>query len=107
EDFSAKAQAAMAALGAQPGCQSLRLGRSLDEPNRWLLHSEWDSVGSYRRALSAYDVKVHAVPVMYYAVDEPSAYEVLISSTAQSVAEFPSDRAADGQTAAPGRRANR
>ncbi len=34
-------------------------------------------MGSYRRALSAYDVKLGAVPLLSRAVDEPSAYEVL------------------------------
>jgi hypothetical protein len=34
-------------------------------------------VGSYRRALSAYDVKVTAVPLLSQAIDEPSAYELV------------------------------
>jgi hypothetical protein len=40
-----------------------------------VLTSTWENIGSYRRALSAYDVKVNAVPVLYRAIDEPSAYE--------------------------------
>jgi hypothetical protein len=36
-------------------------------------------VGSYRRALSSYDVKVTAVPLLSLAYDEPSAFEVMHS----------------------------
>ena len=32
--------------------------------------------GAYRRALSAYDVKLDAVPLLSRALDEPSAYEI-------------------------------
>jgi hypothetical protein len=53
------------------------VGRSTDDPTLWLMTLRWDGVGSYRRALSAYDVKVAAVPLLSTAVDEPTAYEVL------------------------------
>jgi hypothetical protein len=43
----------------------------------WVLETRWTNVGSYRRALSAYDVKLGAVPLLSRAIDEPSAYEVL------------------------------
>jgi hypothetical protein len=42
-----------------------------------VLTTQWVTVGAYRRALSSYDVKTRAVPVMQHALDEPSAYEVL------------------------------
>ena len=38
---------------------------------------EWDGVGAYRRALSSFDVKVNAVPLLSAAIDEPSAYELV------------------------------
>ena len=34
----------------------------------------WDNVGSYRRALSSYDVKVAVVPLLAQAVDEATAF---------------------------------
>ncbi len=40
------------------------MGRNTDDPELWLLTTEWESVGAYRRALSAYDVKLTAVPVL-------------------------------------------
>ena len=49
----------------------------LDGPDLWVLTTRWENVGAYRRALSSYDVKMRAVPVLYRAVDEPSAYEVV------------------------------
>ncbi len=42
-----------------------------------MLTTTWANVGSYRRALSAYDVKMTAVPLLSRAVDEPSAYETV------------------------------
>ena len=40
-----------------------------------MLTTEWEGPGAYRRALSAYDVKLAAVPTLSRAIDEPSAYE--------------------------------
>ncbi|HSS66940.1 MAG TPA: antibiotic biosynthesis monooxygenase, partial [Nocardioidaceae bacterium] len=48
-----------------------------DEPSLWLLTTEWRDVGSYRRALSSYEVKAQVVPLLSRAIDEPSAFEVL------------------------------
>jgi len=73
--FRDDAEAALAALGERPGFVRGRLGRNLDEPGLWLIATTWQDVGSYRRALSAYDVKVSAVPLLSRAIDEPSAYE--------------------------------
>ena len=51
------------------------LGQAPDDPQLWVLATEWEGVGAYRRALSSYDVKVTAVPLLSQALDEPSAYE--------------------------------
>lgn len=72
-----RAHAALGALAARPGYLRGRLARALDEPANWTIVTEWESVGAYRRALSAYEVKVHATPLLAEALDEPSAYEVL------------------------------
>ena len=47
--------------------------------------TEWDGVGSYRRALSRAEVKASAIPFLSYAIDEPSAYEVVHARTPDSV----------------------
>ena len=50
---------------------------NVDDPELWVLTTRWQNVGAYRRALSSYDVKVTAVPLLSRAIDEPSAYEPL------------------------------
>jgi len=70
-------RASLAVLLAQPGCEDGRIGRNVDEPSLWVMVTRWRDVGSYRRALSSYDVKVTAVPLLSQALDEPSAYEVV------------------------------
>ncbi len=76
-EFTAGAHAALRALGACPGYQRGRLGRAPDDPELWCLVTEWQSVGAYRRALSAYDVKLYATPLLARAIEEPSAFEPL------------------------------
>ena len=66
-----------ALLAAKAGYVAGAVGRNLDDPALWVLETRWANVGSYRRALSAYDVKLGAVPLLSRALDEPSAYEVI------------------------------
>ena len=70
-------EAALALLAQQSGYDDGRLGRNVDDPTLWTMVTRWRDVGSYRRALSSYDVKVGAVPLLSRAIDEPSAYEDL------------------------------
>ena len=96
----------LAALAERPGFRAGWLTRAVDEPDLLVLAHEWDDVGSYRRALSAYEVKV-LWPVLATAADEPSAFEVLVRRTPDSLVESASDRGADadsvglGHAAAP------
>ncbi|KRF15459.1 antibiotic biosynthesis monooxygenase [Nocardioides sp. Soil797] len=77
EAFRADLEATHALLAARPGYVGGTIGRNVDEPELWVLTTQWVNVGAYRRALSSYDVKVGAVPLLSRAVDEPSAYEVV------------------------------
>jgi quinol monooxygenase YgiN len=70
------------ALSGQRGYVAGRIGRNLDDPGLWVLTTEWEGPGAYRRALSAYDVKLAAVPTLSRALDEPSAYERVEPGTA-------------------------
>ncbi len=79
EAFRECADRALVALAGQRGYGSARLGRAVDEPELWVITSEWDGVGAWRRALSAFDVRVELTPLMIYAVDEPGAFEVLLA----------------------------
>lgn len=97
--FHERARTALAALAARPGHEWGTVARSTDEPDLWTLTTRWSTVGAYRRALGAYEVKLHAHPLMYLAVDEPSAYEELLASDGSgAVAEHGSDRAPDADT---------
>jgi quinol monooxygenase YgiN len=75
--FREDLESALAVLAEQQGYEDGRLGRNVDDPTLWVMVTRWRDVGSYRRALSSYDVKVGAVPLLGRAVDEPSAYESL------------------------------
>ena len=103
-----EARAALAAFADRPGFVRGRFGRATDDPRAWVLVTEWDGVGSYRRSLSAYDVRVHAAPLLARAQPEAGAYEVLLSvDAAGPPAATRSGRAADadrvrvGEAAAP------
>ncbi|RBY94784.1 antibiotic biosynthesis monooxygenase [Blastococcus sp. TBT05-19] len=64
----------LAALATRPGFLDGEIGSAPDEPGLWALVTRWEGVGSYRRALSAYDVKLAGGPVWVHAVDEPGVY---------------------------------
>jgi hypothetical protein len=72
--LAAGATALLAALAARPGFRDGELGRSADDPSLWALVTRWDGVGTYRRALSAAEVKIAGAPVWVHALDEPGAY---------------------------------
>ena len=72
---------AHAALAARPGYLAGAVGRNVDDPALWVLTTTWENVGAYRRALSAYDVKLEAVPLLSRALDEPGAYELVEPGT--------------------------
>ena len=55
------------------------VARALDDPSMWVLVSEWVNVGSYRRALSSYDVKMASGILMGAVIPEPTAYEIVES----------------------------
>jgi quinol monooxygenase YgiN len=90
--FRDQADDALAALAARPGCTGGRVGRAVDDPTLWTLTTSWESVGAYRRALSNADVKLRAVPLMYRCVDEPTAFEDLVTwDPAAGTARYASD----------------
>ena len=105
-EFLSRARAALAVLAARPGFETGRIGRALDDPTLWVITTRWQGVGAYRRALSAYDVKLGAVPLLSTAIDEPSAFELLDEVTADTAEEIlpgltrregRSDRASDAE----------
>lgn len=79
EEFVAAARDVLDVLVGRPGFARGHVGRAMDDRSMWVLSTEWDSVGAYRRGLSAYDAKVALAPLMVFIVDEPSAYDVVLS----------------------------
>lgn len=80
EQVTAELSVLIDVLATLPGFGRARAGRSLDEPDVWILLTEWESVGTYRRALSSHAVKTSGYPVFIRMMDEPGAYELLIST---------------------------
>ena len=76
-EFGVRVRAAVDVLAQQKGFVAAQVGRNLDDPELLALNLEWENVGSYRRALSPYEVKLAAVPLLSQAIDEPTAYEDL------------------------------
>ena len=64
-------------LAARPGFLSGRVARAVDDPALLVLLTEWSGAGTYRRALSGYDVKLALADLMAYVDNEPSAFEVV------------------------------
>lgn len=74
-EFAVRLDAAVEVLSRQKGFVAARTGRNVDDPELLALNLEFENVGSYRRALSPYEVKLTAVPLLSQAIDEPTAYE--------------------------------
>ena len=96
-DFANRAATALEALAARPGYLRGSVGRSTDDPGAWVLLTEWENVGSYRRALGNYEVKLHATPLLADALDLPSGFETLLDvAPGGAVLTQPSDRTPEG-----------
>ncbi len=104
--FAAGAARAVEALARQPGYRSARLGRAADDPALWALVTEWDGARAWRRALSAFDVRVELTPLTVFALDESGAFEVLLAQDgpAGPVRRAAPARAPDAATITPGGR---
>jgi quinol monooxygenase YgiN len=90
-DLRARARTALDLLSAQPGCRGGELGRSVDEPQAWVLVVRFDSVHAYRRALSPFPVREHVVPLLAQArTDGPAAFETLLSAVDGDTSEHTS-----------------
>ncbi|RBY85045.1 antibiotic biosynthesis monooxygenase [Blastococcus sp. TF02A-30] len=74
EELAGAVAALLDALGGRAGFLGGEVGRSTEDPTLWALLTRWDGVGSYRRALSAAEVKIAGAPVWVHALDEPGVY---------------------------------
>jgi quinol monooxygenase YgiN len=76
--FALDAERVLAVLGECAGFVQGDLGRAVDDPTLWVLVTRWANVGSYRRALSSYEVRAPAMALSGRGIDEPSAYEIMV-----------------------------
>lgn len=106
-EFLAAAHEALAALAGQPGYRSGQLGRAVDEPTAWCLVTDWESVGAYRRALGAYDVKLRGTPLLAQALPEASAFEPLATAQPGGAVTVIASDLASGRPESGGRIASR
>lgn len=93
---------AIALLATFDGFIDARLARAVDEAELISVSLGWTNVGAYRRALSAFDVKVSVVPLLSMAVDEPTAFEVLQVTDAEGTVTAVGTLAADAGTVSLG-----
>ena len=92
-EFVARARRALELLTVADDCRGGELGRSVDEPDRWVLTVRFASVDGYRRALSPFPVREHVIPLLSEALaDEPATFETLLGAAAGSVHAYPSLR---------------
>lgn len=93
ENLADRGARALEILRELRGFQWGRFGRAADDPEVWVLVTEWDSAGAWRRALSSFDVKMEVTPLLSLAADEASAFEVFASAQPDGVTRSGSDRA--------------
>lgn len=102
-EFLHRAKTALDALRARPGFLRGRVARCAEDPSGWLLSTEWEGAGAWRRALGGFEVKLAATLLLAQALDEPSAYEVLYAAEAGAEpVSTPPRRAPDAGTVGPG-----
>jgi hypothetical protein len=94
DEWLREAERVLDLFSAKPGFQSAKVGLALDDDSTGLLILKFDSVGSYRRALSAYDIKVEATSFLSAARDESSAFEILIDVTNGKKTRYQSEKSA-------------
>lgn len=73
-EFRSAADAALDHLRSRPGVEQVDLVANIDDPELWALVTRWPDVGRYRRAIGGAAATYALMPVMAYALDEPSAY---------------------------------
>jgi quinol monooxygenase YgiN len=94
--FLIRARRALEMLTAQRGCLGGQLARSPDDTTRWVLAVQFESVVTYRRTLSVFEVREHVVPLLSEALTgEPGSYEVLVAAEGGAVTDHASLLALD------------
>lgn len=93
--FAESARTALATLAESVGFIDGAIAQATDETDLRLITTRWQDVGSYRRALSRFEVKISAVPLLSQAIDESSAFEAVHLIREGVATSATSGRAAD------------
>jgi CelD/BcsL family acetyltransferase involved in cellulose biosynthesis len=88
-------RSALTVLGESDGFVRGSISQATDDADLLVVSSTWTGVGAYRRALSRFEVKMHVIPLLSTAIDEPSAFEALVSRDESGESLFASGLAAD------------
>ena len=91
----AQMRSALAVLGESEGFVRGWIAQATDDSELLAVSTIWTGVGAYRRALSRFDVKMHVIPLLSTAIDEPSAFEALVAIDDSGEQLFASGLAAD------------
>lgn len=91
------AKAALAPLVTQPMCLGGDICAAIDDPHLAVIVTRWPSVGDYRRAMSAFDVKMQTVPMLSQSIDEPTTFELLHRNGPDGASDHVSARASDAE----------
>ena len=95
EQFAQDSRVALATLAESGGFIDGLIAQSTDEAELRMITTRWLNVGSYRRALSRFEVKMSAIPLLSTAIDESSAYEAVQVIANGQTSDVTSGRAAD------------
>lgn len=91
----AQMREALGVLGESVGFVRGQIAQATDDADLMVVSTSWENIGAYRRALSRYEVKLHAVPLLSTAIDEPSAFESVVVLDETGERSFASGLAAD------------
>lgn len=97
-DFLDTLRSCLAILASNSGCMGIELGRSMDSESEFVLVSRWDNVGSYRKALSNYQVKSEVIPFISMHTKDSFTGEVIETGNVSGSESFPSALAEDAFT---------
>ncbi|MEI6108633.1 MAG: antibiotic biosynthesis monooxygenase [Actinomycetes bacterium] len=86
--WSARAQDALQVLQLQPGFLRASIMHSADETRLYLVQTDWQDVGSYRRALGSMEAKLGVWPLLADMQDEATAFEKLLEMNVNDVTRF-------------------
>ncbi|MFM8515757.1 MAG: antibiotic biosynthesis monooxygenase [Actinomycetota bacterium] len=101
-DFLAQARVCVEVLRTRAGCLGVEVLQSVDSVEQMLITTRWQDMGSYRKAMSAYEVKEKVIPFLSHARDEDSTFETLVRADAKESAMYDSGLSADAESTSLG-----